>query len=145
MSNSFEVIVKNEWFNTDKELVSVVRQLRNLRQALVKFDSLEAYESYCKCYSEMNSLLRQVIKEETPNVVMCKEFNGICWILELDYLEDGDSPLELVSWPTINELKAEGIDTLIGQRVEVSRLDDVLDEIDLGEELADNIMSLIEG
>ena len=46
MNNSFEVIVKNEWFNTDKKLVSVVRQLRNLRQALVKFDSPEAYESY---------------------------------------------------------------------------------------------------
>ena len=62
--------------------------------------------------------------------MLCKVERGICWILELDYLEDGDSPIEIYGWPSIEELNEEGLDTLKGENITVVRLDEELEDND---------------
>ena len=88
----------------------------------------------------MNALLRKITKTETANVMLCKVERSICWILELNYLEDGDSPIEIYDWPSIEELSEEGLDTLKGENITVVRLDEELEDNDeegFIEELAD--------
>lgn len=127
---TFQVTITNEWFNASEKLIAVVQQLYDLRTALLKTKSLEGYKAYCNCYAKMNALLRKITKTETANVMLCKVERGICWILELDYLEDGDSPIEIYGWPSIEELNEEGLDTLKGENITVVRLDEELEDND---------------
>ena len=127
---TFQVTITNEWFNTDEELIAVVQQLYDLRTSLLKTKLLDGYKAYCDCYAKMNDLLRKITKTETTNVMLCKVEHSTCWILELNYLEDGDSPIEIYDWPSIEELNEEGLDTLKEKNITVVRLDEELEDND---------------
>lgn len=119
---------KNEFVVENKEISDAVEALEWLRKALDKRNTEDVYNAYEKSYQNMQELVRKLCGVQNSNIMVCKSiYDGFVLILEMDYLDDGCSPYELVEWPTADELEAEGIDSFVGLELEVQNLVEAFD------------------
>ena len=116
------IYVINEKLVANEYLYDVVVKAEWLRAAyLSDIDDAEEsdiHNACCEINGKLHELLRLVLGKDTNNVVICRSYQGCVWVLELDYLDDGNIYFA-PNWPDINELEDEGIKTLVGESIEV--------------------------
>lgn len=102
----YDVVVKAEWLRA--------AYLSDIDDA----EESDIHNACCEINSKLHELLRLVLGEDTNHVVICRSYRKYVWVLELDYLDDGNA-YYAPNWPGVNELQDEGIETLVGESIEV--------------------------
>lgn len=126
-----EFIVENQKFS------DAVIALEWLRKAVKKSDTEKVYKAYEECYQNMKDLARKICKIDNGDIVDCKSMqDGLVLVVELDYLDEGEFPNEVIEWPSAEELEDAGYDSLVGAPLEVTDMSDTLDFIDKEEQMA---------
>lgn len=126
------IYVINEKLVANEYLYDVVKRSEWLRAAYFSKVNENVRDTLFDACDEINKklcdLLKLVLGKDTNNVVVCRTYHGYVWVLELDYLYDGNVYFAPI-WPDIEELRSEGADTLVGNSIELFTLESDLDEL----------------
>lgn len=112
----YDVVVKAEWLRA--------AYLSDIDDA----EESDIHNACCEINGKLHELLRLVLGKDTNNVVICRSYRGYVWVLELDYLDDGNIYFAPI-WPDVNELEAEGIETLVGESIEIYAFKSFIEEL----------------
>lgn len=115
----FPVEVLNEWFLQSQELAEAICQMRDMFRAVVRFGTIDSIELFYECHGRMMVLLRDVVGVNDNHLMSARIVDGVVNIVELDYIDDGETQYIPISWPTPDELKDLGLDSLKGEVLEI--------------------------
>lgn len=126
MRHEFSVKVLDEKMSSNKTLYNVVVEYEMLRGLYYANQTQELHAACVEMAKKLNDLLHLILNKSTNNVAICRTYKGYVWILELDYLDDGDVYLA-PDWPDLDELESEGVASLIGESIELMQLEAYLE------------------
>lgn len=126
MRHEFNVKVLDEKMSSNKTLYNVVVEYEMLRGLYYANQTQELHAACVEMAKKLNDLLHLILNKSTNNVAICRTYKGYVWILELDYLDDGDVYLA-PDWPDLDELESEGVASLIGESIELMQLEAYLE------------------
>lgn len=126
MRHEFSVKVLDEKMSSNKTLYNVVVEYEMLRGLYYANQTQELHAACVEMAKKLNYLLHLILNKSTSNVAICRTYKGHVWILELDYLDDGDVYLA-PDWPDLDELESEGVASLIGESIELMQLEAYLE------------------
>ena len=126
MRHEFNVKVLDEKMSSNKTLYNVVVEYEMLRGLYYANQTQELHAACVEMAKKLNDLLHLILNKSTNNVAICRTYKGYVWILELDYLDDGDVNLA-PDWPDLDELESEGVASLIGESIELMQLEAYLE------------------
>ena len=126
MRHEFSVKVLDEKMSSNKTLYNVVVEYEMLRGLYYANQTQELRAACVEMAKKLNDLLHLILNKSTNNVAICRTYKGYVWILELDYLDDGDVYLA-PDWPDLDELESEGVASLIGESIELMQLEAYLE------------------
>lgn len=126
MRHEFSVKVLDEKMSSNKTLYNVVVEYEMLRGLYYANQTQELHTACVEMAKKLNDLLHLILNKSTNNVAICRTYKGYVWILELDYLDDGDVYLA-PDWPDLDELESEGVASLIGESIELMQLEAYLE------------------
>ena len=126
MRHEFSVKVLDEKMSSNKTLYNVVVEYEMLRGLYYANQTQELHAACVEMAKKLNDLLDLILNKSTNNVAICRTYKGYVWILELDYLDDGDVYLA-PDWPDLDELESEGVASLIGESIELMQLEAYLE------------------
>lgn len=130
MRYEFSVKVLDEKMSSNKTLYNVVVEYEMLRGLYYANQTQELHAACVEMAKKLNDLLHLILNKSTNNVAICRTYKGYVWILELDYLDDGDVYLA-PDWPDLDELESEGVASLIGESIELMQLEAYLEYQDM--------------
>lgn len=126
MRHEFNVKVLDEKMSSNKTLYNVVVEYEMVRGLYYANQTQELHATCVEMAKKLNDLLHLILNKSTNNVAICRTYKGYVWILELDYLDDGDVYLA-PDWPDLDELESEGVASLIGESIELMQLEAYLE------------------
>lgn len=126
MRHEFNVKVLDEKMSSNKTLYNVVVKYEMLRGLYYANQTQELHAACVEMARKLNDLLHLILNKSTNNVAICRTYKGYVWILELDYLDDGDVYLA-PDWPDLDELESEGVASLIDESIELMQLEAYLE------------------
>lgn len=126
MRHEFNVKVLDEKMSSNKTLYNVVVEYEMLRGLYYANQTQELHAACVEMAKKLNDLLHLILNKSANNVAICRTYKGYVWILELDYLDDGDVYLA-PDWPDLDELESEGVASLIGESIELMQLEAYLE------------------
>lgn len=126
MRHEFSVKVLDEKMSSNKTLYNVVVEYEMLRGLYYANRTQELHTACVEMAKKLNDLLHLILNKSTNNVAICRTYKGYVWILELDYLDDGNVYLA-PDWPDLDELESEDVTSLIGESIELMQLEAYLE------------------
>lgn len=123
------VNVLRESFINNKDLYQVVAEYELLTAAAkTSLDDPEIRNALAATAYNLQSLLQTTLKLTTKNLLLCQTEANVVWVMEVDYrFEDNpNDPMVGTCLPSIKELAAEGLETIVGEEVGIASVSDLL-------------------
>lgn len=124
------VRVMNEWAVKNTQLNSVLSDLYDLENAVLQHPSVDMVSAYTGSYFAFERMLHKLVDDYTNNYFVCVGLDDdYLRIYELGYINDGITPIHVDIETTMFELMQDGIESMVGQMLEVTTLSDMIDDM----------------
>lgn len=144
---SMNVKVVQEAFSKDKEFYNAVRNFETLQLLAYSDKSGDSYNACVKVGNELQLLIRRLLNITNNHIVVCRTYNDMVWMLEMDYFDDGEDLYLVTEWPDMNDLADSGLTSLKNEIVNVAWFSNMIQEqydVANGSEFAEEIDGLID-
>lgn len=144
---SMNVKVVQEAFSKDKEFYDAVRRFETLQLLAYSDKSGDSYNACVKVGNELQILIRRLLNITNNHIVVCRTYNDMVWMLELDYFDDGADLYLLTEWPDMTDLEDAGLTSLNGEILNIAWFSDMIQEqydVANGSEFTEEIDGLID-
>lgn len=125
---SMNVKVVQEAFSRDKEFYNAVRNFETLQLLAYSDKSGDSYNACVKVGNELQLLIRRLLNITNNHIVVCRTYNDMVWMLELDYFDDGEDLYLVTEWPDMNDLADSGLTSLKNEIVNVAWFSNMIQE-----------------
>lgn len=124
------VRVNNEWAVKNTQLNAVLSDLCDLENAVLQHPSVDMVDAYTGSYFAFEKMLHKLVDDYTNNYFVCVGLDDdYLRIYELGYINDGINPIHVDVETTMFELMQDGIESMVGQMLEVTTLSDMIDDM----------------
>lgn len=124
------VRVMNEWVIKNTQLNSVLSDLYDLETAVLGYPSVDMVSAYTGSYFAFERMLHKLVDDYTNNYFVCVGLdNDYLRIYELGYINDGITPIHVDIETTMFELMQDGIESMVGQMLEVTPLSELIENV----------------
>ena len=124
------VRVMNEWAVKNTQLNSVLSDLYDLENAVLQHPSVDMVGAYTGSYFAFEKMLHKLVDDYTNNYFVCVGLDDdYLRIYELGYINDGITPIHVDIETTMFELMQDGVESMVGQMLEVTTLSDMIDDM----------------
>lgn len=128
MSKCVRVI--NEWMVKNAQLNAVLSDLVDFEEAVLEQPSVDMMHAYAGSYFAFEKMLHKLVDDFTKNYFVCVGLDDdYLRIYELGYINDGITPIHVDVETTMYELMQDGIESMVGQMLEVTPLSDMIETI----------------
>ena len=125
---SMNVKVVQEAFSKDKEFYNAVRNFETLQLLAYSDKSGDSYNACVKVGNELQLLIRRLLNITNNHIVVCRTYNDMVWMLEMDYFDDGEDLYLVTEWPDMNDLADSGLTSLKNEIVNVAWFSNMIQE-----------------
>lgn len=125
---SMNVKVVQEAFSRDKEFYNAVRNFETLQLLAYSDKSGDSYNACVKVGNELQLLIRRLLNITNNHIVVCRTYNDMVWMLEMDYFDDGEDLYLVTEWPDMNDLADSGLTSLKNEIVNVAWFSNMIQE-----------------
>lgn len=144
---SMNVKVVQEAFSKDKKFYNAVRNFETLQLLAYSDKSSDSYNACVKVGNELQLLIRRLLNITNNHIVVCRTYNDMVWMLELDYFDDGADLYLSTEWPDMTDLADAGLTSLNGEILNIAWFSDMIQEqydVANGSEFTEEIDGLID-
>lgn len=125
---SMNVKVVQEAFSKDKEFYETVKRFETLQLLAYNDKSGDSYNACVKIGNELQTLIRNLLNINNNHIVVCRTYNDMVWMLEMDYFDDGEDLYLVTEWPDMNDLADSGLTSLKNEVVNVAWFSNMIQE-----------------
>ncbi len=124
------VRIVNEWVIKNAQLNAVLSDLYDLEQAVLEHPSVDMVGAYSGSYFAFEKMLHKLVDDYTKNYLVCVGLDDdYLRIYQLGYINDGITPIHVDVETTMFELMQDGIESMVGQMLEVTPLSELIENM----------------
>lgn len=125
------VRVMNEWLVKDTQMNAVLSDLVDFEAAVLEHPSVDMISAYAGSYFAFEKMLHNLVDDYTKNCFVCVGLDDdYLRIYQLGYINDGITPIHVDVETTMFELMQDGVESMVGQMLEVTPLSELIESIE---------------
>lgn len=133
MSHIITNVVK-ESFTKNLDLFKATKQLETLRGLVMDSKDEKVVQEYLKTEERYYALIGEIV-DCGNQIVLTRTTGQSTWILVCDRKKENDEGYVFVDWPEIEDMQAEGIESMVGESIDImptlkADFSDPLDHLD---------------